>query len=128
MRKDKEWAIITGASSGIGKALALEFAEKEFNVFLTGRNILDLKKVAGECKNKFHVEQLDGVKKGTVAELIYNPEERSWYVGNGVDMVKAAHFNLGNIEFYGANGEITSVDASLINKRTTAQLLCGTAM
>ena len=56
MRKDKECAIITGASSGIGKALALEFAEKKFNVFLTGRNISDLKKVAAECKNKFHVD------------------------------------------------------------------------
>ena len=56
MKKNKEWVIITGASSGIGKALALEFAGKKFNVFLTGRDRGELKKVAAECKNKFHVD------------------------------------------------------------------------
>ncbi len=56
MGTNKEWVIITGASSGIGKALALEFAGKKFNIFLTGRDIKSLEKVAAECKNKFHVD------------------------------------------------------------------------
>ena len=33
-----KWAIITGASSGIGKALAFEFAAGHFDLLLTGRN------------------------------------------------------------------------------------------
>ena len=46
MSPDKPWAIVTGASSGIGRALALEFAAGGFNVFLTGRNEKALAEVA----------------------------------------------------------------------------------
>ena len=45
--------LITGASSGIGKALAYEMAERGYSVGLTGRNIDLLEKVRGEIKNKF---------------------------------------------------------------------------
>jgi short-subunit dehydrogenase len=50
-----KWAIITGASSGIGKALAAEFSAAGFNVFLTGRNEAALKSVAAECSEKHGV-------------------------------------------------------------------------
>jgi short-subunit dehydrogenase len=49
------WAIVTGASSGIGKALAFEFAKGGFHLFLTGRNETALAEVAAECSKKFHV-------------------------------------------------------------------------
>lgn len=52
----KKWAIITGASSGIGKALAFEFARNDFNVFLTARNETALREIAEECERKFNVE------------------------------------------------------------------------
>ncbi|CAJ0576004.1 unnamed protein product, partial [Mesorhabditis spiculigera] len=42
-------AIITGASSGIGKAAALLFASKQFKLSLTGRNESALKELAAEC-------------------------------------------------------------------------------
>lgn len=51
-----KWAIITGASSGIGKALASEFAAGGFNVFLTARNGAALAEVAAECAGKYRVE------------------------------------------------------------------------
>src|SRR5712671_617260 len=50
------WAIVTGASSGIGKALALEFAKNGFHVLLTGRNEAALNDVAAECSKQFQVE------------------------------------------------------------------------
>src|SRR5690242_12891270 len=50
------WAIITGASSGIGKALALEFAAAGWNVFVTGRNEAALKDVAAACSSKHQVQ------------------------------------------------------------------------
>ena len=49
------WAIVTGASSGIGKALAVEFAKGGFHLFLTGRNEMALAEVAAECSKEFHV-------------------------------------------------------------------------
>lgn len=49
------WAIVTGASSGIGKALAFEFAKGGFHIFLTGRNETALEEVAAECSKSFRV-------------------------------------------------------------------------
>lgn len=51
-----KWAVITGASSGIGRALAPEFAAAGFHLFLTGRNETALKSVAAECARNCHVQ------------------------------------------------------------------------
>jgi short-subunit dehydrogenase len=50
------WAIITGASSGLGRALALAFGAGGFNVFLTARDECALAEVARECVAKYRVE------------------------------------------------------------------------
>src|SRR6185436_20852760 len=52
----RQWAIITGASSGIGKALAHEFAAGGFNLLLIARNQQALNEVAAECRSKHGVE------------------------------------------------------------------------
>ena len=51
-----KWAIITGASSGIGRALALEFASGSFNLLLTGRDKDALNEVAAECSRKHSIQ------------------------------------------------------------------------
>jgi short-subunit dehydrogenase len=56
MSSTEKWTIITGASSGIGKALAFEFAKHGFNLFLTARNEKSLAEIANECQNKFNVK------------------------------------------------------------------------
>jgi short-subunit dehydrogenase len=50
------WVLITGASSGIGKALAFEFASKGFHLFLTARNEEAVRQVASDCAGQFKVE------------------------------------------------------------------------
>ena len=50
-----KWAIITGASSGIGRALAREFCAGGFNVLLTGRDEAALSEVIRECARQFPV-------------------------------------------------------------------------
>src|SRR5262249_47677517 len=50
------WAIITGASSGIGKALAFEFAAGGYNLLLIARNEATLADVAAVCSTKFRIE------------------------------------------------------------------------
>lgn len=46
---DRKVAVITGASSGIGYATALEFAENGYNVVIAARRLEELNKVAREC-------------------------------------------------------------------------------
>src|SRR5690349_5647154 len=53
---EARWAIITGASSGIGKALAYEFAAGDFNLVLIARNEAALSSVAAQCANRHHVQ------------------------------------------------------------------------
>lgn len=48
-------AVVTGASSGIGKAMAYEFASRGYDVFLTGRNEKVLADVAQKIKQKHNV-------------------------------------------------------------------------
>jgi uncharacterized protein len=56
MSNDRKWVIITGASSGIGRALAFQFAAGGFNLFLTGRNEAALTAVAAQCSSKHGIE------------------------------------------------------------------------
>lgn len=49
MENNKKNIVITGASSGIGRATALEFARKGYNIALTARRQDVLNSVAAEC-------------------------------------------------------------------------------
>ncbi|KAK6950731.1 hypothetical protein Daesc_007256 [Daldinia eschscholtzii] len=50
---DSPWALVTGASDGIGRALAEELAANGFNVVIHGRNHEKLSKVSSELQASF---------------------------------------------------------------------------
>jgi short-subunit dehydrogenase len=52
MRIMRKTAIITGASTGIGKAAALELAENNYEVILVARSVDKLKNVRKKIENK----------------------------------------------------------------------------
>lgn len=56
MPAPKPWALITGASSGIGRALAVEFAARGFSLVLTGRDQPALDAAARTCRESHKVE------------------------------------------------------------------------
>src|SRR5258708_31519290 len=96
MSAKTNWVIITGASSGLGKALASEFAAGRFNLFLTGRNEVALEQVAAECRQKFNVEtrifpadlsELGGIDS-LIQSLLRNDLEYSVLVNNAGFAVK----------------------------------------
>lgn len=55
-RKAGAWAVVTGASDGIGKEMAFELAKKKFNVVLVARNRDKLAAVAKEISDATQTE------------------------------------------------------------------------
>ena len=51
-----EWALITGASSGVGKEMALEIASKGINIVIVARRKELLEELANEIKEKYEVQ------------------------------------------------------------------------
>jgi uncharacterized protein len=80
-------ALITGASAGIGTALALEFARHGHDLILTGRNLERLRKIAEEAKARHGVDaralSLDLAEPGAPARLAAEVEA----LGLGVDIL-----------------------------------------
>jgi short-subunit dehydrogenase len=52
----KPWALITGASTGIGRELAAVFAANQFNLILTARNEARLRHVADDLRARHGIE------------------------------------------------------------------------
>jgi short-subunit dehydrogenase len=70
------WVLITGATSGIGKELALKFGEAGFNLVLTGRRVTLLDELCTYLFDHYQVEAIsapgDLSKKEGVLSLIRN--------------------------------------------------------
>ena len=54
----ESWAIVTGASDGIGKEFAIQLAEKGYSVFLISRSRESLEKVQDIIQSKFPVQTI----------------------------------------------------------------------
>ena len=118
MSTPRKWAAITGASSGIGKALAFEFAAGGFNLLLMSRNDAALADVAAACSRKHAVEvevvaadlsSEDGIQKAAAALKL--PRQYDVLVNNAG---------------FGIHGEFVSTDIDenvrLLNLQLTAAL------
>ncbi|MFK7935643.1 MAG: SDR family NAD(P)-dependent oxidoreductase, partial [Saprospiraceae bacterium] len=76
---------ITGASSGIGAALAIEFAQAGANVVLSGRRMEALQAVADRCNTavKTWIEPLDVTEQSRIPILAQANIEKT----GGIDIM-----------------------------------------
>jgi uncharacterized protein len=55
-KEEKQFAVITGASQGLGKALAIELARQKINLILVSLPDQELNKIARQIAFDFQVE------------------------------------------------------------------------
>ncbi len=73
MQSNSKIVAITGASSGIGKALALEYAAKGYTLFLCARTLPKLEALQIECgkfASQVHIKQVDVRSSSQVREWL----------------------------------------------------------
>src|SRR5262249_50919248 len=119
MGHNGKWAIITGGSSGIGKALAFEFAAGGYNLFLIARNEAALSQVARQCHEKHGVE----------TEVVVADLSCADHVSNAIDAIQSTpryYDVLVNNAGFGIHGDFASADIDqniqLLNVQLTAAL------
>mmetsp|Transcript_4937 Transcript_4937/g.4719 ORF Transcript_4937/g.4719 Transcript_4937/m.4719 type:complete len:293 (+) Transcript_4937:100-978(+) len=127
------WAMVTGATGGIGEAYCLEFAKQNFNIVLSGRSLEKLqdmeekvKKINGKVKTKivtadlgetvdvdFYKKIYEQVKDLDISILVNNA---AWGEVAPFDE-KSLDFHLGNARTNA--GAPTMITHSLIDKLTS---------
>ncbi len=125
MKQDKagagQWALVTGASSGIGYELSRQFAQYGFNVILVARDAERLAEVAQDLEKHHHVETLvlpaDLSHPVAAAEIFSNVRKRALPVGALVN--NAGFGDLGR--FAGAEWEVQR-QMLQVNVTTLAEL------
>ncbi|XP_016532450.1 very-long-chain 3-oxoacyl-CoA reductase-like [Poecilia formosa] len=74
LRAYGQWAVVTGATSGIGKAYATELARRGLDVVLIGRSDERLQKVAKKIENKYgrktHTIKVDFTEGSSIYQTI----------------------------------------------------------
>ena len=68
MSEDRKYALITGATSGIGYELAKVFAENNYNLIIVARSIEELEKTSKELSGQYGIEVI------TIAKDLFNRE------------------------------------------------------
>jgi len=56
LRRYGEWALITGATDGIGRAMTIQIARKKINVVIVGRSASKLEEFSKELSSKYNVQ------------------------------------------------------------------------
>jgi short-subunit dehydrogenase len=73
MSSDRGFALVTGASQGIGRAIALELARNGFGILATGRNSAGLKELEDEVRKnngRIKVLEVDLLADGAVDHVV----------------------------------------------------------
>jgi uncharacterized protein len=95
MTKDRSWALVTGASSGIGKELALVFARNGWNLALVGRDSDRLEESADAARKlgaETSVAAIDLAEPSAVEALTTRLGERGIMIDA---LANVAGFNIG---------------------------------
>lgn len=71
LRTQGRWAVVTGATDGLGKAFAKALAKKGLDIVLVSRSMSKLKDVAAEIEQEYQVETRVVEADLTEGQIVY---------------------------------------------------------
>lgn len=118
---DKEYILITGASSGIGEYLALEFSHK-YNVILCARNIDKLENVRERCDSNnshliwnFDLNNVENIEE-SLSEFIRDNKIFISYFVHCAGFMKMLPCKMFSVQAFTNSYNINSISAAMITK------------
>ena len=122
------WALVTGASDGIGKGISTELARSGFNIILVARNLNKLNTVASELqkintKIQTHVIEYDFDSKNTEEDYMntFSRLQEKFDISILVNNVGTEHHN--NFDRVKVNCLFTSINLNIIPQTILTKLL-----
>lgn len=122
MENKKTWALVTGASGGIGLEFARQLAARGYNIICASRNIEKLKAVCADLEKEYSVRTLpvkSDLSKTGAAEKLFRDAQKAGEIEILINNAGAAVFGL--CETLKAE----EVEAMLKLNMTSLTLLCG---
>lgn len=124
MPKAPETVAITGASSGLGAALAESYAQPGAHLFFCARNAMRLENVAEICRNKGAVVDV------ALVDLRQPVEIKAWV--DGIENQRSVDLMIVNAGLFGGRThpddmEPAEVTVALVETNLTGAILCATA-
>lgn len=121
-KNENGYALVTGASSGIGREYAMLLAERGFGLILVGNRDAENRQVAGEIAGRYHVPAwpvyADLAASDAARRLHAETSARGW-------RVEVLVCNAGRLQFGGLVSEPPEALAGLVGLHcTTPALLC----
>lgn len=108
--------VITGASRGLGEAMALAFAEEGSNLVLAARSLDDLERVQKSCvaagAGSATIVQTDVTNEDDVAHLVAGPMENEGRIDVFIANAGISYFLLTDKRY----GEVPTFDIDIVNK------------
>lgn len=133
----KKIAIITGASSGIGKQISLDLSKIDYECILLGRDLNKLKLVQSECLNskiyQIDLTETNSIKKFTDTFLneYHDFKNSSAILINNAGIVERENFEKSNIESWNRQFQtnlfgpvmLTMELLNFLKKQSTAKII-----
>ncbi len=119
------YALITGASSGIGKAIAYELASRKYDLILVARRESELKQIKTEIENTYKNKVVLKVMDLSIAENCHKLHDETTDLHPSIVINNAGFGRVGFFEDIELQSELNMIDLNIVALHILTKLFVG---